>query len=89
MLRADYRGNGKISAYQVMSIIAMLFAICLQTYLPEMEKNQPNLLTGLKQLWDPAWIVFIQVLWLTVFFYLGRSRITRSTITIDVQHDMI
>jgi prolipoprotein diacylglyceryltransferase len=89
MLRADHRGQGKITAYQCMSIIAVLFAIGFQTYLPHSMQNQPELIKGLKQLWNPAWIVFIQVLWLTVFFYLGKSKVTEATISFDVRHDKI
>jgi prolipoprotein diacylglyceryltransferase len=89
LLRADYRGQGKITAYQWMSIIAMLFAIVLPAYIPQALQNKPDLLKGLMQLWDPAWLIFIQVLWLTVFFYLGRSRVTHSTIAIDIRLDMI
>jgi hypothetical protein len=72
-----------------MSIIAMLFAIVLPAYIPQALQNKPDLLKGLMQLWDPAWLIFIQVLWLTVFFYLGRSRVTHSTIAIDIRLDMI
>ena len=89
MLRADYRGQGKITVYQWMSIIAMLFAIVLSANIPQALQNKPDLLKGLMQLWNPAWLILIQVLWLTVFFYLGRSRVTHSTIAIDIRLDMI
>ena len=89
LLRADYRGHGKITVYQWMSIIAMLFAIFFPAYIPQALQNKPDLLKGLVQLWNPAWLIFSQVLWLTVFFYLGISRVTYSTISIDIQLDMI
>lgn len=89
LLRADYRGQGKITVYQWMSIIAMLFAIVFPAYVPQALQNKPDLLKGLVQLWNPAWLIFIKVLWLTVFFYLGISRVTHSTIAIDVRRDMI
>lgn len=89
MIRADYRGKGKITVYQCMSIMAMLFAIGLQTYLPQSAQNRPDIIAGLRQLWNPSWVIFTQVLWLVVFFYLGRSRVTSSTIVIDVRRDMV
>jgi len=79
MLRADYRGQGKITAYQCMSIVAVLFAIGLQVYFPQSAHNRPDILSGLRQLWNPSWVIFTQALWLAVFFYLGRSRVTSST----------
>ena len=88
-LRADYRGKGKVTVYQWMSIIAILVAIGFQVYLPQSMQNQPELLKGLRQLWNPAWIIFIQVLWVAVFLYLGRSRVTSSTLAFNVRHDMI
>jgi prolipoprotein diacylglyceryltransferase len=89
MLRADYRGQGRITAYQFMSIIAMLFAIGFHMYLPQTAQNQPDLLIGLRQLWNPSWVIFIQALWLAVFFYIGRSRVISSTLVFNVRHDMI
>lgn len=89
MLRADYRGQGKFTKYQYMTILAIVLAIGLQIYLPQTHHNKPDLLAGLRQLWNPTWMIFIQVLWATVFFYLGRSRVTYATIAIGIRDDMI
>lgn len=89
MLRADYRGQGKITAYQCMSIVAVLFAIGLQVCFPQSAHNRPDILAGLRQLWNPSWVIFTQALWLAVFVYLGRSKVTSSTIAIDVRRDML
>jgi prolipoprotein diacylglyceryltransferase len=89
MLRADHRGQGKITAYQYMSIMAVLFTIGLQVYFPQSAHNRPDILAGLRQLWNPSWVIFTQALWLAVFVSLGRSKVTTSTIAIDVQRDRI
>jgi prolipoprotein diacylglyceryltransferase len=89
MLRADYRGRGKITAYQCMSFIAILFSFVFQVFVPYTPKYHPDLLIGIKQLWDPVWIIFIQLVWVAVFLYLGRSRVTSSTLVFNVRHDMI
>jgi prolipoprotein diacylglyceryltransferase len=88
-LRADYRGKGKITAYQFMSLIAILFAIIFQTYVPYTPQYHPDVLSGIRQIWNPVWIIFVQLVWVAVFFYLGRSRVISSTLVFNVRHDMI
>ncbi|NLW34770.1 MAG: prolipoprotein diacylglyceryl transferase [Syntrophorhabdus aromaticivorans] len=88
MLRADYRGRGKITAYQFMSLIGTLLAAGFQAYAPHTSWPRPNLVNGIRQLWNPGWIIFLQILWVTLFFYFGRSRVTDSTIAFNVRHDM-
>lgn len=89
MLRADYRGSRKITAYQYMSLFAVLFAFVFQLFLPYTPQYHPDLLIGIKQLWDPVWIIFVQLVWVAVFLYLGRSRVISSTLVFNVRHDMI
>jgi prolipoprotein diacylglyceryltransferase len=89
ILRADYRGKGKITAYQCMSLFAVLLAIIFLVFTPYTPQYHPDLLIGIKQLWDPVWIIFVQLVWVTVFLYLGRSRVTSSTLVFNVRHDMI
>jgi prolipoprotein diacylglyceryltransferase len=89
MLRADYRGSRKITAYQYMSLFAVLFAFVFQLFLPHTPQYHPDLLIGIKQLWDPVWIIFVQLVWVAVFLYLGRSRVISSTLVFNVRHDMI
>lgn len=88
-LRADYRGKRKISVYQVMSLAATLFSLVFAFYAPEGMAPGIDLMKGVRQMWSPEWIIFVQILWVSVFFYLGRSRVTGSKITLYVRGDMI
>jgi len=89
MLRADYRGDGKISAYQIMGSICVLYALAM-TYLLEAEITAPAELTaGLKGLWNPALLLFLQAIWLVIFFYTGRSTVTGAKVSFHVHADRI
>ena len=48
---------------------------------------QPDLSKGLAMLWNPSVIVFYQLLWWVLFLYHGRSKVTTSEISIQVEMD--
>jgi prolipoprotein diacylglyceryltransferase len=89
ILRADYRGEGLISAYQVMGIIGVLYSLAMVLFLTQDSFALPDLSTGLKGLWSPALILFLQSLWLMIFLYTGRSTVTGSRISFHVHRDRI
>lgn len=82
-LRADYRGESRISAYQVMAIIAMVYLAILLTMLPSYGPR-PNLVAGLTQVTSAGVIVTLQLLWVALFLYYGRSRVTDSVVSFHV-----
>ena len=88
-LRADYRGQGKISAYQVMAIISTIYAVAIGFFISEVPYPTPDLFNGLNLLWQPAMIIFLQAIWLTIFVYTGRSAVTESSVAISVCRDKI
>ncbi len=88
-LRADYRGNGSISAYQIMAIVAVFFAVGLLLVLPPGPVGPANLSAGLHCLWDPMVLPFLQVLGLAVFLFSGRSKVTGSTLSFHVVSDRL
>lgn len=88
-LRADYRGAGKISAYQLMSIVAVFYSLSLPFFLDIGLINGPDLTAGLKSVWNPALLIFLQALWVMIFLYVGRSMVTGSTLSIHVIKDRI
>jgi len=45
--------------------------------------------TRLRSIWDPAALLFCQMLWLVVFLITSRSRATDSTLSFFVRHDRI
>jgi hypothetical protein len=88
-LRADYRGEGHISAYQIMGLFGVAYAVAAACVLAHEQTIQPDLSAGLKSLWSPAMILFLQGIWMLIFFYTGRSTVTGATLTFHVHYDRI
>jgi len=75
-LRADYRGNGRISAYQLMAGAAILYAAGIGYVFHATNSKSPALISGLKSLWNPALIIFLLTIWVTTLIYMGKSKMT-------------
>jgi hypothetical protein len=88
-LRADYRGEGKVSAYQIMGIIGVVYAIAAAGIFAGEPSALSDLSAGLHSIWSPALILFLQGIWLIIFFYTGRSTVTGATLSYHVHHDRI
>jgi hypothetical protein len=88
-LRADYRGGGTVSAYQIMGVIGVVYAIAAAFFLVHEPAVPPDLRAGLKSLWSPALILFLQGIWMTIFLYTGRSTVTGATISFHVHRERI
>lgn len=88
-LRADFRGEGRISAYQIMGLIGVLYGMAAAYLLAHEPLAVPDLSTGLKALWNPALILFLQGIWATIFLYTGRSTVTCATLSFHVHQDRI
>jgi hypothetical protein len=52
-LRADYRGDGTISAYQVMSMLSVPYAVGVGLVFTDLPIPAPNVMDGLRSLWHP------------------------------------
>jgi hypothetical protein len=87
-LRADFRGNGRISSYQVLSLIALGYLV-LVTALVRSEGTPPSLALGFSHLLSLPVVAGLQVFWITLFLYYGRSRVTASTVSFHVLPDQI
>lgn len=87
--RADYRGTGRITAYQVMALLSVAYALLLAVLFREIGSGRPDLDTGLRALWDPGVILFFELLWVAAFLYTGRSRVTAATVRLHVLTDKI
>ncbi|HVM97978.1 MAG TPA: prolipoprotein diacylglyceryl transferase family protein [Candidatus Acidoferrales bacterium] len=87
-LRADYRGGGDVTAYQLMSALGMLYSIALAIELPD-AAVQVSLLTGLEAMWNPIIIVALQAMWAALFVYTGWSMVTGSIVSFHVHHDRV
>ena len=88
-LRADYRGSGKISAYQIMALLSVVYTLGAITWFPPQVPIMPDLVSGLSSLWNPGAILFLQVLWIGTFVYYGRSLVTRSQLSFHVCEEHI
>lgn len=84
LLRADYRGEGKISGYQIMASIACLYGLFIAYIFNETSIGTSDLALGFATIWNPAVLIFLLALWIAIFFYLGKSRVTTSLIEIHV-----
>jgi prolipoprotein diacylglyceryltransferase len=88
-LRADYRGEGTISGYQIMASIACLYSFLIAYIFNETPTGTPDLALGLESLWNPLVLIFLLALWVATFFYMGKSRVTTSLIEIHVRREKI
>jgi hypothetical protein len=82
-LRADYRGSSRISAYQVMAILAVLYLSIFLILLPSSQIT-PDLSAAFAQFFSAAIILPLQVFWVALFLYYGKSRVTASTLSFHV-----
>jgi len=88
-LRADYRGAARISVYQIMAIVAVAYLSAIVMLLPASQPVMPDLQAGFAQLTSAPVILLLQILWIGLFLYYGRSRVTSSTLSFHVVPDRI
>ncbi|MBI1355475.1 MAG: prolipoprotein diacylglyceryl transferase [Acidobacteria bacterium] len=86
--RADYRGDSKITVYQWMAAFTTLAALVAPFGLPS-SVIQPDLAEGLRVVWRAETILFLQGIWLALFFYMGRSMQTGAQLHFHVHVDRI
>ncbi|KAF0219962.1 MAG: hypothetical protein FD174_1686 [Geobacteraceae bacterium] len=88
-LRADYRGEGLFSAYQVMCLLAIPYVCGVILFAPSGSVLAPDIATGIRSLWHPAMLLFLQSIWLVIFLYTGRSTVTGAMMTFHVHRDKV
>lgn len=89
-LRADYRGGGTLSAYQIMAACAVVFTMAFAVSVePDPLTAVPDIRAGLAAIWQPALILGLQALGIGVFLMTGRSRVTGSLMSFHVLQDKI
>ncbi len=90
VLRADYRGGGRISSYQVMAAFSAVYSMLVPLFVTHSAiAPEPDLVKGLITLWDPGVLLFLEVLWGSVFLFTGCSTVTGSTLSFHVHKDRI
>jgi hypothetical protein len=88
-LRADYRGQGRISAYQWMGLVSLGYGLILALLFPVFQGTAPDLAAGLAALWSPLTILCLQLLGMLVFYRMGRSDVTAATVSFHIVQDHI
>lgn len=87
-LRADWRGEGGVSAYQVLSLLILPYVICLSAWF-DAYHGVPDIGAGLTSLWHPGVLLTLQGVWLLVFVSMGRSQVTGVDMRFFVHHDRV
>lgn len=88
ILRADYRGEGQISSYQIMAIISIILAAAVSLLFNSRVSGTESVTLGLASLTPPVLYSLI-ILWMAVFIHTGRSTVTGSTITFHIHKDRV
>lgn len=78
LLRADYRGEGKISVYQILTGISVGLAAIFCGVFPTAVILTGDIWAGIASLWDPFVIILLQFIFVSIFIYTGRSQVTAS-----------
>ena len=88
-LRADWRGTGRFSVYQVLALLSVLYTAAVLGLLPTQTPVSASLLRGLETLWHPGMVLFLLGFWVATFLYYGRSLVTGSRLSLYVCHERI
>ena len=87
-LRADYRGGSqRLSAYQIMAVVASLYGIIIGLMLPSQTGPSPALAAGLDALWSPGVILTVQMITVIMFCFSGTSTITTGELRFALATD--
>lgn len=78
LLRADYRGEGNISVYQILSGAAIGLSMLFCWIFPAETLLPNDLWAGMTALWDPIVIILLQTIFILIFVYMGRSQVTAA-----------
>lgn len=89
VLRSDYRGGGRLSAYQWMALASIPYGCAMPFIFPAAPPAPPSLALGLESIWSPGMLLSLQALWIGAMLYMGRSKTTGSTISFHVVHSEI
>jgi hypothetical protein len=88
-LRADYRGTSRVSVYQGMAMVSVIYLAAFVLLMPAAAPTMPDLSAGFGQLSSAPVILLLQLVWCGLFLYYGRSRVTASTLSFHVMAERI
>ncbi|MBN2645807.1 MAG: prolipoprotein diacylglyceryl transferase [Desulfuromonadaceae bacterium] len=89
LLRADYRGEQRFSAYQWMGLFSLFYVSAVALWAPAAVVGVPDLAAGLTALWRPEILLSLALLWWTLFLYTGCSSVTGVALRFHVRQERI
>jgi len=89
MLRADFRGDGRMSVYQILALAGAVYGLGIVAFFRESSSYLPDLLLGLGVLMHPGVMLSLQVIWIVIFLYTGRSKVTVSRLAVSIDREQI
>lgn len=89
IFRADFRGRGRLSVYQLMSLSLVFYPFLIAAFFPAEKYLSSDIVRGLKEILSPFLIICLQGIWVLVFLYLGKSKVTGATMSFHVYKDRI
>lgn len=88
-LRADYRGETRISVYQIMAVATVPYGIFIAWVFNDSAACIPDLLHGFALLYNPVLLLFLQFIWAAMFWHSGRSHTTGARLQFYINPDKI
>ncbi len=88
-LRADDRGGHRFSVYQLMAAASMLYLVFFVAIVPVGWAPQPQLAAALAQVSSSAVVVPLEILWIALFVYYGKSRVTASNVSFHLVRERL
>lgn len=88
-LRADHRGTSRLSPYQAMAVVSVIYLSAILLLVPGVSPTEPDLALAFARLFSAPVILLLQAVWLALFLYYGRSRVTASRLSFHVLADRI
>ncbi len=89
LFRADYRGEGRISAYQILSSVSIGLAVIYGVFFPADTPLAADIHAGFAAMWNPFVIILLQFIFVSIFVYTGKSRVTGSILMFYVVQERI
>ncbi len=89
MLRADFRGDGRMSSYQILALVSAVYGLGIVFVFPETGSFAPDLSLGLKALLHPGVMLTLQLIWIVMFLYTGRSKVTVSRVDVFIDRNQV
>jgi len=93
VLRADYRGDQAFSAYQWMGVVGMIYVVLVAWLSPSLGSvvalSAPQIGQGVGALWNPVVLIVFQGVWLTLFWYTGKSSVTGASLSFHVHPEKV